>query len=279
VPCERLGDRERLEAWLPSAAIQAGLAQRARILLPARDGLSNVEIAARVGCQSVVSSVPHNTAERPRPRQGAPGKCRSTRPSSCQSTADSRESGGRGQPQHARRLPLTRTNDTFDDPDPDRQFVSSPEHSAGEAGEFERLYSRKHVGTCKVHVGFSRPPPTLSASQTRADLHPDLVIAQQSSLRQRTEGSDLGLQKGHTMRLINQIREDPGRIALSASAVVAIGINLAEMIGLLDHVSWIQDRLPAITAILVASSLVPLAAMLTAPARIHKDVIESGSAS
>jgi hypothetical protein len=80
------------------------------------------------------------------------------------------------------------------------------------------------------------------------------------------------------MRLINQIREDPGRIALSASAVVAIGINLADMIGLLDHVSWIQDRLPAITAILVASSLVPLAAMLTAPARIHKDVIESGSA-
>ena len=45
----RSGDRERLEGWLRSSTIQAGLAQRARIVLLAAGGLSNVEIAARVG--------------------------------------------------------------------------------------------------------------------------------------------------------------------------------------------------------------------------------------
>src|SRR4051794_41308822 len=45
----RVGDRERLEAWLRSSIIQAGLAQRARIVLLAADGLTNVDIAARVG--------------------------------------------------------------------------------------------------------------------------------------------------------------------------------------------------------------------------------------
>jgi transposase len=45
----RDGDRERLEAWLRSSTIQAGLAQRARIVLLAADGLTNVDIAARVG--------------------------------------------------------------------------------------------------------------------------------------------------------------------------------------------------------------------------------------
>src|SRR5690349_20315984 len=42
-------DRERLEAWVQASMIQAGLAQRARIVLQAADGLPNVEIAARVG--------------------------------------------------------------------------------------------------------------------------------------------------------------------------------------------------------------------------------------
>ena len=41
----RDGDRERLESWLRSSTIQAGLAQRARIVLLAADGLPNVEIA------------------------------------------------------------------------------------------------------------------------------------------------------------------------------------------------------------------------------------------
>jgi hypothetical protein len=45
----RVGDRERLEGWLRPSTIQAGLAQRARIALLAADGLTNVDISARVG--------------------------------------------------------------------------------------------------------------------------------------------------------------------------------------------------------------------------------------
>jgi transposase len=45
----RDGDRERLEAWGRSSTIQAGLAQRARIVLLAAEGLTNTEIADRVG--------------------------------------------------------------------------------------------------------------------------------------------------------------------------------------------------------------------------------------
>ena len=45
----RDGDRQRLESWLRSSTIAAGLAQRARIVLLAGDGLPNVEIAERVG--------------------------------------------------------------------------------------------------------------------------------------------------------------------------------------------------------------------------------------
>src|SRR3954451_12901872 len=45
----RVGDRERLEGWLRFSTIQAGLAQRARIVLLAADGLTNVDIAGRVG--------------------------------------------------------------------------------------------------------------------------------------------------------------------------------------------------------------------------------------
>jgi transposase len=45
----RDGDRQRLESWLRSSTIAAGLAQRARIVLLAADGLPNVEIAERVG--------------------------------------------------------------------------------------------------------------------------------------------------------------------------------------------------------------------------------------
>jgi len=45
----RLGDRQVLSSWVRSTSIRAGLAQRARIVLLAADGVSNTEIAARVG--------------------------------------------------------------------------------------------------------------------------------------------------------------------------------------------------------------------------------------
>src|SRR5687768_17022934 len=42
-------DRRRLEGMVRSSSIQAGLAQRARIVLLAAEGLSNAEIARRTG--------------------------------------------------------------------------------------------------------------------------------------------------------------------------------------------------------------------------------------
>jgi transposase len=53
----RPGDRELLESWIRSTSIRAGLAQRARIVLLAADGVSNTEIAGRVGVarQTVIS--------------------------------------------------------------------------------------------------------------------------------------------------------------------------------------------------------------------------------
>ena len=45
----RSGDREVLESWTRSSSIRAGLAQRARIVLLAADGVSNTEIAERIG--------------------------------------------------------------------------------------------------------------------------------------------------------------------------------------------------------------------------------------
>jgi len=53
----RDGDRERLETWGRSSTIQAGLAQRARIVLLAAEGSTNTEIADRVGVsrQTVIS--------------------------------------------------------------------------------------------------------------------------------------------------------------------------------------------------------------------------------
>ena len=45
----RDGDRELLESWTRSSSIRSGLAQRARIVLLAADGISNTEIAERVG--------------------------------------------------------------------------------------------------------------------------------------------------------------------------------------------------------------------------------------
>ena len=44
----RDGDREVLVSWTRSSSVRAGLAQRARIVLLAADGLANTEIAARV---------------------------------------------------------------------------------------------------------------------------------------------------------------------------------------------------------------------------------------
>src|SRR5215218_4722142 len=45
----RDGDRVELSGWVRSSAIRAGLAQRARIVLLAADGLANAELARRVG--------------------------------------------------------------------------------------------------------------------------------------------------------------------------------------------------------------------------------------
>jgi transposase len=45
----RSGDREELESLLRSSSVRAGLAQRARVVLLASDGLRNAEIADRVG--------------------------------------------------------------------------------------------------------------------------------------------------------------------------------------------------------------------------------------
>jgi Winged helix-turn helix len=45
----RDGDRERLSSWVRSSTVRAGLTLRAWIVLPAADGVSNTEIAERVG--------------------------------------------------------------------------------------------------------------------------------------------------------------------------------------------------------------------------------------
>src|SRR3954471_4454207 len=53
----RSGDRDLLGSWTRSSSVRAGLAQRARMVLLAADGVSNTEIAERVGVarQTVIS--------------------------------------------------------------------------------------------------------------------------------------------------------------------------------------------------------------------------------
>jgi DNA-binding NarL/FixJ family response regulator len=43
-------DEQTLRRWTRSSSIRAGLAQRARIVLAAAQGLSNTQIAEQVGC-------------------------------------------------------------------------------------------------------------------------------------------------------------------------------------------------------------------------------------
>ena len=45
----RQGDRETLQRLVRSTSVRAGLAQRARIVLLAAEGISNTEIAQKVG--------------------------------------------------------------------------------------------------------------------------------------------------------------------------------------------------------------------------------------
>ena len=45
----RDGDQKKLTALVRSSSVRAGVAQRARIVLLAADGLPNAEIARRVG--------------------------------------------------------------------------------------------------------------------------------------------------------------------------------------------------------------------------------------
>ena len=47
----RSGDQKRLAEWTRSSSIRAGLAQRARIILLAADGVSNTAIADPSGCR------------------------------------------------------------------------------------------------------------------------------------------------------------------------------------------------------------------------------------
>src|SRR3954451_19985736 len=44
------GDRERLGSLTRASSVRAGLAQRARIVLLASQGVANTEIASRLGC-------------------------------------------------------------------------------------------------------------------------------------------------------------------------------------------------------------------------------------
>ena len=64
----RDGDREELARWLRSSTIKAGLAQRARIVLLAAYGSTNVDVAAQVGV-----SVPTVRLWRKRHARGALG--------------------------------------------------------------------------------------------------------------------------------------------------------------------------------------------------------------
>src|SRR3954470_3647692 len=61
----RDGDREQLERWVRSSTIPGGLAQRARIVLLAADGVPNVVISERLGV-----SKPTVTSWRDRYRDG-----------------------------------------------------------------------------------------------------------------------------------------------------------------------------------------------------------------
>lgn len=47
------GDQDELASWTRSTAIRAGLAQRARIVLLAAEGVANARIAAEVGTTTV----------------------------------------------------------------------------------------------------------------------------------------------------------------------------------------------------------------------------------
>ncbi|MDN5744424.1 MAG: helix-turn-helix domain-containing protein [Nocardioidaceae bacterium] len=45
----RVGDLDKLESWVRSRSVGAGLAKRARMILLAAEGVANAEIAERVG--------------------------------------------------------------------------------------------------------------------------------------------------------------------------------------------------------------------------------------
>ena len=53
----RDGDKDVLASWVRSTTVRAGLAQRARIVLLAAEGVTNTEISYRVGVtrQTVIS--------------------------------------------------------------------------------------------------------------------------------------------------------------------------------------------------------------------------------
>ncbi len=80
------GDREELSGWLRSSSIRAQLAQRARVVLLAADGVEVVDIARRVGV-----SVPTVRLWRDRYARGGTGRARGRAPLSA--SQDSRREG------------------------------------------------------------------------------------------------------------------------------------------------------------------------------------------
>ena len=61
----RAGDESRLTALVRSSTVEAGLAQRARIVLLAAEGLPNAEIARRVGVSPADGGRSGGTGMRP----------------------------------------------------------------------------------------------------------------------------------------------------------------------------------------------------------------------
>lgn len=77
----REGDREKLRVWSRASTVAAGLAQRARIVLLAADGVSHAEIARRVGVnrQTVINWRPWMTGRVRAGRAGSNGRRSSPR--------------------------------------------------------------------------------------------------------------------------------------------------------------------------------------------------------
>ena len=86
----RPGDGPKLESLLRSSTVRAGLAQRARIVLLASEGVSNAEIARRVGVarQTVIDWRACHEASRPTSMAGTNPANRSSGPNAADQILD-----------------------------------------------------------------------------------------------------------------------------------------------------------------------------------------------